>query len=145
MKKKNSKLIFAALSIGALAGGAYYFVKNVLNKDSEDDFDDFADFEDDFDDFDDFDDDTKNTPDGREYVTINLSETSKEEPIENMETQGMTEEAPTSEEESLTSEETNETATEETDENTTDETSTTTDEFNSEETFNNDDIEEIIL
>ena len=39
--KKNEKLVFGLLSAAAVAGGAYYFVKKFLNKDSEDDFDDF--------------------------------------------------------------------------------------------------------
>ena len=47
--KKLGKFIFASLSVAAFAGGAYYLVKNIINKDSNDDFDDF---EDEFDDFD---------------------------------------------------------------------------------------------
>ena len=41
--KKFSKFIFATLSVAAFAGGAYYFVKNILNKNNSDDFDDFED------------------------------------------------------------------------------------------------------
>ena len=68
--KKNSKFVFGLLSAAAVAGGAYYFVKNFLNKDSEDDFDDF---EDDFEDVD-FDDDSTDVPsEGREYVTLNMT------------------------------------------------------------------------
>ena len=69
--KKYGKLIFTALSVAAFAGGAYYFVKNILNKDSDDDFDDF---EDDFDDFDVSDDTNKTTSDSRGYVTININD-----------------------------------------------------------------------
>ena len=67
--KKNSKFVFGLLSAAAVAGGAYYFVKNFLNKDSKDDFDDF---EDDFEVFD-FDDNTDTPSEGREYVTLNMA------------------------------------------------------------------------
>ena len=69
--KKNSKFVFGLLSAAAVAGGAYYFVKNFLNKDSEDDFDDF---DDDFEDVDFDDDDNTDVPsEGREYVTLNMT------------------------------------------------------------------------
>lgn len=89
--KKFGKFILALLSLAAIVGGAFYFVKNVLNKDSNDDFDDF---DDDFDDFD-MDDEEENedvAPEKREYVSINISEVktdseaeSKEEPNTNSE------------------------------------------------------------
>lgn len=69
--KKFGKFLFGTLSLVALAGGAFYFLKNVVNKDTEDDFDDF---EDDFEDFDTDDDLDLNNQDSREYVPINLSE-----------------------------------------------------------------------
>lgn len=67
--KKYGKFIFTALSLAAIAGGVFYFVKNVINKDSNDEFDDF---EDDFEDFDLDDDETVSEPlsDTREYVTL---------------------------------------------------------------------------
>ena len=69
--KKNGKFVFGLLSAAAVAGGAYYFVKNFLNKDSEDDFDDF---DDDFEDVDFDDDDNTDVPsEGREYVTLNMT------------------------------------------------------------------------
>lgn len=83
--KKLGKFIFGTLSLAAIAGGVFYFLKNSANKTATDDFDDFEDdFEDGFDD--DFEDDfdsldaeknnkKKDTPkkDSREYVTINIS------------------------------------------------------------------------
>ena len=72
--KKNGKFIVGLLSAAAVAGGAYYFVKKFLNKDSKDDFDDF---EDDFEDFD-FDDDADVPSDGREYVTLNMTSSAEE-------------------------------------------------------------------
>jgi hypothetical protein len=72
--KKFGKFIFGALSIAALAGGAFYYLKNFVNKDSSDDFDDF---DDDFEDFesDEEDDATEDTTaDTREYVTLNMPE-----------------------------------------------------------------------
>lgn len=68
--KKNGKFVFGLLSAAAVAGGAYYFVKNILNKDSDDDFEDF---EDDFEDFDFEDKETVAPSEGREYVTINIT------------------------------------------------------------------------
>lgn len=65
--KKFGKFIVATLSLAAIAGGAFYFIKNVLNKDSNEDFDDF---EDDFEDFDDAEEE-ENT-ENREYVTLNM-------------------------------------------------------------------------
>lgn len=70
--KKFSKFIFATLSVAAFAGGAYYFVKNILNKNTSDDFDDF---EDDFDDFDlEEGDDCDPAKEDRGYVTLNFQE-----------------------------------------------------------------------
>jgi len=80
--KKNSKFVFGLLSAAVIAGGAYYFVKNILNKDSDDDFEDF---EDDFEDFDLEDEQTENPSEGREYVTINITAPSEETPEEAME------------------------------------------------------------
>lgn len=78
--KKFGKFLLTTLSIAACVGGAYYFVKNILNKDADDDFDDF---EDDFDDFDLDEEETEDTgkaaEDDRGYVTLNFSETEKEE------------------------------------------------------------------
>lgn len=68
--KKFGKFLFTAASLAAIAGGAYYFLKNVVNKDSKDDFDDF---EDDFDDFDN-DDESVEATESREYVTININD-----------------------------------------------------------------------
>lgn len=70
--KKFGKFMFAALSVAAFAGSAYYLVKNVINKDSSDEFDDF---EDEFDDFDFNDEGEADTPaasENREYVILNL-------------------------------------------------------------------------
>ena len=72
--KKNNKFVFGLLSAAAVAGGAYYFAKKFLNKDSKDDFDDF---EDDFEDFD-FDDDADVPSDEREYVTLNMTSSAEE-------------------------------------------------------------------
>ncbi len=70
--KKFSKFVFATLSVAACVGGAYYFVKNILNKNNSDDFDDF---EDDFDDFDlEEGDDCDPTKEDRGYVTLNFQE-----------------------------------------------------------------------
>lgn len=66
--KKFAKFLFGTLSLAALIGGTYYFIKNVINKDTADDFDDF---EDDFDIPDDEEDD--DLTDSREYVTLNIS------------------------------------------------------------------------
>lgn len=75
--KKFGKFLFGALSLAALAGGAFYFLKNVVNKDTDDDFEDF---EDDFEDFDTDDDDLNlNGTENREYVPINLTESSDSE------------------------------------------------------------------
>lgn len=85
MKKFTKGLIFGA-AIGAIAAGAYYFMK----KNDNDRFDD-----DDFDDFDDFDDDedyengTEST--GRTYVSLNLasSESDDAEPFDEEDTEPM--------------------------------------------------------
>lgn len=71
--KKFAKFIFTTLSIAACVGGAYYFVKNILNKNTKDDFDSF---EDDFDVFDcDEDKEEDSVPsDDRGYVTLNFQE-----------------------------------------------------------------------
>ena len=70
--KKLGKLVFATLSVAACVGGAYYFVKNILNKNNEDDFEDF---EDDFDDFDlEEGDDCDIKSEDRGYVTLNFQE-----------------------------------------------------------------------
>lgn len=79
--KKLGKFIFGTLSLAAIAGGIFYFLKNSANKTATDDFDDFEDdFDDDFeDDFDSLDteEDTKKKDttkkDSREYVTINIA------------------------------------------------------------------------
>lgn len=70
--KKFGKFLLAAASVTVLAGGAYYFIKNIINRDSDQDFDDF---DDDFDDFgfnEEEDADTA-SQEAREYVTINLA------------------------------------------------------------------------
>ena len=46
--KKFGKFVAGTLSLAAIAGGVFYFFKNVVNKDTTDDFDDF---DDDFDDY----------------------------------------------------------------------------------------------
>ena len=74
--KKNEKLVFGLLSAAAVAGGAYYFVKKFLNKDSEDDFDDFEDNFEVFD-FDDEEDDDVSS-ENREYVTLNMPSATEE-------------------------------------------------------------------
>lgn len=75
--KKNGKLVFGLLSAAAVAGGAYYFVKKFLNKDSEDDFDDF---EDNFEVFDfDDEDETNVSSENREYVTLNMASATEED------------------------------------------------------------------
>ncbi|MFA9466987.1 MAG: hypothetical protein ACERKN_22260 [Velocimicrobium sp.] len=81
--KKFSKFVFATLSVAAFVGGAYYFVKNILNKNSVDDFDEF---EDDFDDFDlEEGDDCDSSKEDRGYVTLNFQEDddSKDEAVTN--------------------------------------------------------------
>jgi hypothetical protein len=76
--KKFGKFLFGTISLAALAGGVFYFFKNVVNKKSSDDFEDFEDDLDDFDDLDDIDtddsEDSESSTDAREYVTINLTE-----------------------------------------------------------------------
>lgn len=79
--KKFGKFVLATLSVAAFAGGAYYFIKNFVNKDTADDFDDF---EDDFDDFD-LDEEkgqegSEGTGEDRGYVTLNITEEILEEP-----------------------------------------------------------------
>ena len=70
--KKFGKFIFTTLSIAAFIGGAFYFVKNVLNKKADDDFDDF---DDDFDDFNlEEDEDEDIIEADRGYVTLNIPE-----------------------------------------------------------------------
>lgn len=70
--KKFSKFVFATLSVAAFVGGAYYFVKNILNKDAADDFDDF---DDDFDDCDfEEEEDCQASKEDRGYVTLNFQE-----------------------------------------------------------------------
>lgn len=71
--KKFGKFLFTVASLAAIAGGAYYFLKNVVNKDSKDEFDDF---DDDFDDFDE-DDESVESTESREYVTININDEAK--------------------------------------------------------------------
>lgn len=81
--KKFGKFVFTTVSLAAVIGGAVYFVKNVLNKNSDDDFEDF---DDDFDDFDLNEDETEtSTEPSREYVTININETSSDETSEEAE------------------------------------------------------------
>lgn len=82
--KKLGKFIFGTLSLAALAGGVFYFLKNFANKTATDDFDDFEDdFDDDFeDDFDSLDSEEikkkNDKKDSREYVTINLTQEDSE-------------------------------------------------------------------
>lgn len=77
--KKFGKFLFTTVSLAALAGGAVYFVKNVLNKESNDDFDDFDDDFDDFDLDDEEDEIDEDINSNREYVTININDSTKEE------------------------------------------------------------------
>lgn len=83
--KKLGKFIFASLSVAAVAGSAYYLVKNIINKDSNDEFDDF---EDEFDDFD-LDDDEETVSDSskeeRGYVTLSFQEEENTEQTEDLE------------------------------------------------------------
>lgn len=79
--KKFGKFIFATLSVAAFAGGAYYFIKNIVNKDTVDEFDDFDDDFDDFD-FDDDDADNTKTTSERGYVTLNTGESNDPVPDE---------------------------------------------------------------
>lgn len=84
--KKLGKFIFASLSVAAVAGSAYYLVKNIINKDSNDEFDDF---EDEFDDFDLDDDDEETVSDSskeeRGYVTLSFQEEENTEQTEDLE------------------------------------------------------------
>ncbi len=70
--KKFGKFIFATLSVAAFAGGAYYFIKNIVNKDTVDEFDDF----------DDDDADNTKTTSERGYVTLNTGESNDPVPDE---------------------------------------------------------------
>lgn len=70
--KKFGKFLLAAASVTVLAGGAYYFIKNIINRDSDQDFDDFDDEFDDFGAEEEEDADTA-SQEAREYVTINLA------------------------------------------------------------------------
>ena len=79
--KKFGKFMFAALSVAAFAGSAYYLVKNVINKDSSDDFDDFEDEFDDFDFNDEGEADIPAAPENREYVTLNITKDTDEEEV----------------------------------------------------------------
>ncbi|BCN32503.1 hypothetical protein [Anaeromicropila herbilytica] len=72
--KKFGKFIFGALSVAALAGGAIYYLKNFVKKDSSDDFDDFDDDFEDFDSDDEEEDKETDKSDTREYVTLNMTE-----------------------------------------------------------------------
>jgi len=76
--KKLRKIIFGTLSVAALAAGAYYFIKKFVKNDDTDDFDEF---DDDFDDFDESDaEDNTDEKNGREYVSIQMSnETASED------------------------------------------------------------------
>lgn len=70
--KKFLKFIFGTLSLATLAAGVYYLYKNLINKDSSEEFEDF---EDEFEDFD-AEEEKPTEPikkDGREYVSINLT------------------------------------------------------------------------
>lgn len=80
--KKFGKFIFAALSVAAFAGSAYYLVKNVINKDSSDEFDDFEDEFDDFDFNDEGEADIAGSTENREYVTLNITKDASEEEAE---------------------------------------------------------------
>lgn len=75
--KKFGKVLFVAASLAAIAGGAFYYIKKVVKKDTDDDFDDF---EDEFDDFelDDEEPMDSSAAENREYVTINLEVTEQE-------------------------------------------------------------------
>lgn len=75
--KKFGKVLFVAASLAAIAGGALYYIKKVVKKDTDDDFDDF---EDEFDDFelDDEEPTDSSAAENREYVTINLEVTEQE-------------------------------------------------------------------
>lgn len=79
--KKFGKFVFTTVSLAAAVGAGIYFVKNVLNKDSDDDFDDF---DDDFD-LEDDENDEAVTDTSREYVTINRAETPSETTTEEVE------------------------------------------------------------
>lgn len=91
--KKFGKFVFATLSVATVIGGAYYFVKNILNKNTVDDFEDF---EDDFDDFE-FEEDTSDSQkEDRGYVTLNFKE--EENTAEEETPNETTNEAPVNEE-----------------------------------------------
>lgn len=66
--KKFFKFVAGAVSLGALACGAYYFFKKYICKETPDEFDDL---EDELDDFDMTDSSCSN--DSREYVSINIT------------------------------------------------------------------------
>lgn len=80
--KKFGKFILGIISFITIAGGIWYFFKNVINKDN-DEFEDFdddfdEDFEDDFE-YDDIDEDDVATGEDREYVKITIADEDKEE------------------------------------------------------------------
>lgn len=80
--KKFGKFVFAALSVTALAGSAYYLVKNVINKDSSDDFDDFEEEFEDLDLNDEGEADPPTASENREYVTLNLNKEETETSVQ---------------------------------------------------------------
>lgn len=82
--KKLCKFIFGTISLAALAGGAFYFLKSLADKRAAEDFDDF---EDDFDeifedDLDNFHEEENHSKDSREYVSIDLSTEATKLPLE---------------------------------------------------------------
>lgn len=80
--KKFFKFIFGTLSLATLAAGVYYLYKNIINKDSSDEFEDF---EDEFEDFDSDEEDSTEPikKDGREYVSINLTNDANKKEADN--------------------------------------------------------------
>ncbi|MCM1144234.1 MAG: hypothetical protein NC318_06360 [Blautia sp.] len=71
MAKKFGKFLMTTATLGALAAGAYYFLKknDVLTEDSLDDEDDYDDFDDDLDD----EESAGNTEADRKYVDLDLT------------------------------------------------------------------------
>ncbi len=83
MKKFTKGLLFGA-AIGAVAAGAYYFMKKKENDIfDEDDFDDFDDFDDD----EDYENGTESAE--RTYVPLNLTSSDAEEPFDEEDTEPM--------------------------------------------------------
>ena len=85
MKKFTKGLLFGA-AIGAVAAGAYYFMKkNDSNRFDDDDFDDFDEFDDD----EDYENGTESAE--RTYVSLNLNSTdaAEEEPFDEEDSEPM--------------------------------------------------------